>query len=32
MLQRLLAETKPNGYRMADLVHGIVQTRKFRMK
>ena len=32
LLQRLLAETKPNGYRMADLIHGVVQSKKFRMK
>jgi hypothetical protein len=32
MLQRLLAGAKPNGYRMADLVQGVVQSKKFRMK
>jgi hypothetical protein len=31
-LQRLLADTKPKGYRMADLIQGIVLSDKFRMK
>ena len=32
LLQPLLAETKADGYRMADLIHAIVQSKEFRTK
>ena len=32
MIESPLVDTKAGGYRMADLIHAIVQNQKFRMK